>query len=123
MNRTNSKPPFDQLRTMTATDNAATTEICESTILTFLSHHDFIDDTYPWSMDHSFDPLMVIGVVNSLMTEGYVMTNDLSTSFYTLTSEGEMILQKGSQEMMVYKAIASSQDQSLSMEEIEQMDC
>jgi phenylalanyl-tRNA synthetase alpha chain len=102
-----------------ATTSAATTETCESTILTFLSDHDSIDDSYPWSMEHSFDPLVVIGVVNSLLTEGYVTTNDLSTSFYTLTPEGEMILRKGSQEMMVYKAIVSSTDQSLTMEEIE----
>jgi phenylalanyl-tRNA synthetase alpha chain len=104
--------------TMAAT-SASTTDTCESAILTYLSNHDSIVDTYPWSMEHAFDPLMVIGVVNSLLTEGYVTTNDLSTSFYTLTPEGEMILQKGSQEMMVYNAILSSTDQSLTMEEIE----
>jgi PheRS DNA binding domain 3 len=129
------------MATSTATSNttitttaATTAEICEDTILTCLSkNHNRdddddddadagIEDTYPWSLQNSFDPLLVIGVVNSLSTEGYVVTSDVSTSFYTLTAEGEHILQHGSQEMMVLNAIvAAAPNQSLSLEEIESL--
>ena len=101
------------------------TEICENCILAYLSTSEdvFIEDTYPWSLSNELDPLVVIGAVNSLLTEGYVQTQDLSTTFYTLTSEGELILANGSQEMIVYSTImelSSQKDgQPVSMEEIE----
>ena len=83
------------------------TETCENNILTYLSTSEdvVIEDTYPWSISNELDPLTVIGAVNSLLTEGYVATQDLSTTFYTLTAEGESILTNGSQEMIVYNTI------------------
>jgi phenylalanyl-tRNA synthetase alpha chain len=101
------------------------TEVCESSILSYLSTSDdvIIEDTYPWSISNALDPLTVIGAVNSLLTEGYVMTQDLSTTFYTLTAEGESILANGSQEMIVYntiKELSTLKDgQPVTMEEVE----
>jgi phenylalanyl-tRNA synthetase alpha chain len=101
------------------------TEVSESSILSYLSTSEdvSIDDTYPWSISNGLDPLTVIGAVNSLLTEGYVTTQDLSTTFYTLTNEGESILSNGSQEMIVYntiKELSTQKDgQTVSMEEIE----
>jgi phenylalanyl-tRNA synthetase alpha chain len=101
------------------------TEVCENSILVYLSTSEdvCIDDTYPWSISNELDPLIVIGAVNSLLTEGYVATQDLSTTFYTLTTEGESILANGSQEMIVYNTIKELSNQSdgqpVKMEEIE----
>ena len=101
------------------------TEVCENSILSYLSTSEdvCIEDTYPWSLSNQLDPLVVIGAVNSLLTEGYVKTQDLSTTFYTLTSEGELILSNGSQEMIVYntiKELSNHKDgQPVSMGEIE----
>jgi phenylalanyl-tRNA synthetase alpha chain len=86
---------------------ASPTELCENRILSYLSTSDTIciDDTYPWSIAQELDPLIVIGAVQSLLSEQYVTSQDLSTTFYTLTSEGEFILENGSQEMIVYNTI------------------
>jgi phenylalanyl-tRNA synthetase alpha chain len=86
---------------------ASPTEVCENWILSYLSTSDTIciDDTYPWSIAQELDPLIVIGAVQSLLSEQYVTSQDLSTTFYTLTSEGEFILENGSQEMIVYNTI------------------
>lgn len=83
------------------------TEVCENSILSYLSTSEdvCIEDTYPWSISNALDPLIVIGAVNSLLREGYVTAQDLSTTFYTLTAEGELILANGSQEMIVYNTI------------------
>ena len=102
---------------------SSSTEICENSILAFLSTSEdvCIEDTYPWSVSNELDPLIVIGAVNSLLTEGYVATQDLSTTFYTLTAEGELILANGSQEMIVYNTIKelSTNGEPVKMEEIE----
>jgi phenylalanyl-tRNA synthetase alpha chain len=101
------------------------TDICENSILAYLSTSEevCIEDTYPWSLSIELDPLVVIGAVNSLLTEGYVATQDLSTTFYTLTAEGESILANGSQEMIVYNTIKElsnhTDGQPVTMEEIE----
>jgi phenylalanyl-tRNA synthetase alpha chain len=103
------------------TSSGSTTETCESKVLTYLSSSNdaCIDDTYPWSIEHGLDPLTVIGAINSLLTEEYVTTQDLSTTFYTLTAEGEFIFKNGSQEMIVYNAIKSFSPNSPSLEELE----
>lgn len=88
---------------------SSATEICENSILTYLATNETscttIVDTYPWAMMNHLDPLVVIGAVNSLLTEGYVSATDLTTSFYTLSTEGQSILEHGSQEMRVLRAI------------------
>ena len=85
-------------------------EDCESAILTFLSSAEdaCIEDTYPWAIEHKLDPLAVVGAVNSLLTEGYVASSDLATSFFTVTEEGKTVLKNGTQEMMVLKAIVAA---------------
>lgn len=88
------------------------TEACENAVLTYLSTPEGatggIDDTYPWAEANQLDPLVVIGAVNSLLTEGYVDAHALATSFYTLSAEAEAILQNGSQEIIVLKAITAA---------------
>ena len=91
------------------------TDACENAILTYLSTSESacIEDTFPWAEANQLDPLVVIGAANSLLTEGYVACEVLATSFYTLSAEAESILQNGSQEMIVLKAISSAGKMSM----------
>jgi phenylalanyl-tRNA synthetase alpha chain len=83
------------------------TEASESAILTYLSSSAdaTIEDTFPWSESNNLDHTAVVGAIKSLLAEAYVASEDLSTSFYSLTSEGESILVNGSQELLVLKAL------------------
>ena len=93
----------------------AMTEACENAVLNFLASDPSacIEDTHPWALAHQLDPLAVRGAVNSLLSEGYVEASELTTSFYTLLDEGQSILEDGSQEMRVLKAVAASGKMSL----------
>jgi len=83
------------------------TEASEAAVLTFLSSSPeaVITDTYPWSASNKFDHAAVVGAIKSLLVDQYVTAENLETSFYTLTKEGESILFDGSQEMLVLKAL------------------
>lgn len=97
------------------------TEICENAILTYLSTNDIIEDTYPWSIEQSIDPLVVIGAIKSLHSEDYVATEDVVTSFYTLSEEADGIVKNGSQEIIVLKAINGSDDNKLSIAKLNEV--
>jgi phenylalanyl-tRNA synthetase alpha chain len=79
----------------------------EDVILTFLSSSPdaVIDDTYPWSSSKNLDHAKVVGAIKSLLVEQYVAAEDLKSSFYSLTKEGESIIADGSQEVLVLKAL------------------
>jgi phenylalanyl-tRNA synthetase alpha chain len=83
------------------------TEACETSILTYLSTSPgaVIADTVPWAEESKLDHKMVVGVVKSLLAEGYVATEDLSQSYFTISPEAETILANGSQEMLVLLAL------------------
>jgi phenylalanyl-tRNA synthetase alpha chain len=92
---------------------ASTTEACEDAVLKFLAsdapeNAEGIVDTYTWAVANDWDPQVVIGATNSLLTEGYVVTSPVTTSFYTLSAEGTSILQNGSQEIRVLQAITAA---------------
>jgi phenylalanyl-tRNA synthetase alpha chain len=79
----------------------------EEAILSFLSSSPdaVIEDTFPWSASQNLDHVAVVGSVKSLLAEEYVANEALSTSFYSLTQEGETILKDGAQEITVLKAL------------------
>lgn len=83
------------------------TEDSEASILTFLSSSPdaVIPDTFPWSASKNLDHAKVVGAIKSLLVDQYVVAEDLKTSFYNLTEEGESIIANGSQEMLVLKAL------------------
>lgn len=83
------------------------TEASETAILTHLasSPDAVIEDTFPWSESANLDHASVVGAIKSLLVEGYVQAENLSTSFYALTDEGQSILENGSQEVIVLKAL------------------
>lgn len=86
------------------------TEACENSILTYLSTaaDAVIADTFPWAQESKLDHAMVVGALKSLLAEGYVTTEDLSESFYTISPEAETILANGSQEMIVLLALENA---------------
>ena len=108
---------LSSLLVTTYSTNMATssTEACENAVLTYLSTSEdaCIEDTIPWAELHQLDPLVVVGAVHSLLTGGYVAATDLATSFYTLSPEAESILQHGSHEIVVLKAIVSGGKMSM----------
>jgi phenylalanyl-tRNA synthetase alpha chain len=92
---------------------ASTTEACEDAMLTFLASEspesaNGIADSYVWAVAHAWDPQVVIGAANSLLTEGYIETSPVSTSFYTLSAEATSILKEGSQEFRVLDAVTAA---------------
>lgn len=83
------------------------TEACEEAILAHLAKADnaTIEDTFPWSEQAKLDHLAVVGALKSLEADAFVVTEPLSSSYFTLTKEGEGILSNGSQEIAVLKAL------------------
>jgi phenylalanyl-tRNA synthetase alpha chain len=86
------------------------TEACESAILTHLSSSSeaCIEDSWPWSQEKSLDHLNVVGAIKSLWAEDYIGAEDLAATFYSLEKEGQGILDNGSQEILVIKALVET---------------
>jgi len=91
----------------------------EAAILKYLSTHEVIEDSHPWSESQKLDHKAVVGAVKSLQVDAYVQTEDLSFSYYTLSDEAKTILTNGSQEVLVLKAIEKAEGGSLSMPELQ----
>jgi hypothetical protein len=83
------------------------TEACESAILTYLSSSTdaTIDDSFPWSESQKLDHLKVVGAIKSLLADGLISSEDITTTFYSLEAEADFILTHGSQEIIVLKAL------------------
>lgn len=67
-----------------------------------------ISDTYTWCASVSLDHKDVVGSMKSLLVDEYICTEDINTSFFTLTNEGETVLKYGSPEVIVYNALKES---------------
>lgn len=82
-------------------------EDCENAILARLAESPdaVIEDTYPWAESKNVPHDAVIGAVKSLLADQYVATSDIVTSFYTISKEAQWILENGSQEVLVLKAL------------------
>lgn len=90
-------------------------EACEEAILAHLAKANdaTIEDTFPWSSEKKLDHLAVVGALKSLEADAFVVTEPLSTSFFTFTKEGESILANGAQEMLVLKALEKAGKMSI----------
>ena len=95
------------------------TEVSETKILTHLSTSAdaVIEDTFPWSEASNVDHAAVVGSIKSLLVDELIVAENLSSSFYTLTGEGESILANGSQEFAVLQALEEAG--SISLPELE----
>jgi len=83
------------------------TEASETAILAYLSSSPeaVIEDTFPWAAENNLEHTAVVGAIKSLLADEYVQASNLSASFYTLTDEGQSILDNGAQEVLVLKAL------------------
>jgi phenylalanyl-tRNA synthetase alpha chain len=77
----------------------------EQLILSYVAKNDQINDTYDFSIEQNLDHQGLIGTLKSLLADNYLLDAPLSTSFWTLTSEGEDVVKNGSPEIQVLKAI------------------
>ena len=82
-------------------------EACENAILEHLSSSPdtLIEDTFPWAEANQLDHGKVVGAVKSLLSDEYVISSDVESSFYTISSEAKGIVENGSQEILVLKAL------------------
>jgi len=95
-------------------------EACEEAILQHLSSPDAtIEDTFSWSASNSLDHNAVVGSVKSLSVDAYVSTTELTTSFFTLSSEANDIVVNGSQEIRVLAALIEAGEAGISMPDLQ----
>ena len=73
----------------------------EQTILTYLASNDCIEDTWDFAASISQDHQTVVGIMKSLLADQYVVDTPLSTSFWTVTGEGDIMAADGSPEYLV----------------------
>lgn len=91
----------------------------EALILTALSTASSIPDTYTFATTNSLDHNVVVGISKSLEGDAYITLKELSTQFYVLSKEAERILENGSQEILVLRALMESEG-GLSMPELQE---
>ena len=77
----------------------------ESDLLKHIDKENVIEDTWKYCNDRNISHPMIIGVVKSLLVDAFVIANDVSTSFYTLTEEAESFIQNGSPEVRMFECI------------------
>jgi hypothetical protein len=73
----------------------------EQLILSHLQSNESIEDTWVFAENNSIDHQSIIGVLKSLLVDGYVIDEPLSNTFWALTEEGCEIAAKGSPEFQV----------------------
>jgi len=90
----------------------------EAAILAALSSGD-IDDSFAFARCQNLDHNKVVGASKSLEGDAYVTLSELSTKFYVLGKEAGDIVQNGSQEIRVLKALVVAGDEGLSIPELQ----
>ena len=91
----------------------------ESAVLQYLSSNETIANTFPWAEEQGLDHEAVVGAIKSLLVEAYVVADDLTFSYYTLTDEGKSIAQDGSQEFLVFQAVKAAGDGGITIPELQ----
>jgi phenylalanyl-tRNA synthetase alpha chain len=92
----------------------------EALILTTLSTATSIPDTFAFATTHSLDHNTIVGISKSLEGDAYISLSELSSQFYTLSEEAESIVENGSQEILVLKALMEAGENGLSMVELQE---
>ena len=84
---------------------AAEKQRVETQILQHLNANGSIQDTFEYALEHKLSHDLVVGVMKSLLTEAYVASAEISTSFFVLKEEAAGFLANGSPEVQVFHAI------------------
>lgn len=77
----------------------------DALLLTATSNGGVIEDTYPWSQSQGVDHALVVGGMNSLMGDGYLVSTAKSVEFWVLTEEAEGYVSRGSPEKVVFTSV------------------
>lgn len=79
----------------------------ESLLLSTLSNDNIIHDSYEFALQQQIDHQNLIGVLKSLLVDGYVQEEIISTTLWSLTSEGQDIVMNGSPEYQVFSKVVN----------------
>jgi phenylalanyl-tRNA synthetase alpha chain len=93
--------------------NGPTLDI-ESLILSTLASTNEIADTWQFAQQHSLDHQEIVGAIKSLLVDAYVADSPLSATIWSVSEEGVGVLQNGSPEIQVLRAVATAGSLSIS---------
>ena len=77
----------------------------EQVVLSAIDADGLIADTWDLAIKLNIDHQILVGVVKSLLVDRYVVEEPLSTTYWTLTAEGEQVVAQGSPEIQVLNAV------------------
>ena len=80
-------------------------EELEQLILSTVAKQDCIADTWDFATEQHIDHQVLVGVLKSLLVDLYVVDEPLSLTYWSLTAEGKDVVQNGSPEMQVFRAV------------------
>ena len=92
----------------------------EQLILSTLAKENVIQNSWDFSLSTGIDHQAIIGAVKSLLVDNYVIDEQLSTSYWELLEEGKSVLKNGSPEVVVFNTIASSENSTIAVSELNQ---
>lgn len=85
--------------------NSAPAVDLEQLILSHISEHDYIENTWTFAEASGIDHQVLIGALKSLLADNYVRDELITHSYWTLTAEGQSVATNGSPEMQVMNAV------------------
>ena len=96
------------------------TDNIEQLILSTLAKENVIENSWNFSITTGIEHQSIIGAVKSLLVDNYVIDEQLSTSYWELLEEGKTVLKNGSPEVVVYNTIASAENGTILVTELNQ---
>lgn len=88
---------------------AADKQRVEAQLLQAVDATGAVEDSYEYALSHALSHELVVGVMKSLLADAFVVSEELSTSFYVLKDEARSFLEKGSPEVQVFHAIPAAE--------------
>lgn len=88
---------------------AAEKQRVEAQLLQAVNAESAVQDSYEYALQHALSHELVVGVMKSLLADAFVVSEELSTSFYVLKDEALSFLSKGSPEVQVFHAIPADE--------------
>lgn len=87
---------------------AATGVDIEALILSTLATSNEIADTWEFAAHHQLDHQEIVGAIKSLLVDAYVVDQPLSATIWSVSDEGKDVLEKGSPEIQVLRAVSAA---------------
>ena len=90
----------------------------EQVILSALAEKGEIENTWDFAISTGIEHQIIVGAVKSLLVDKYVAEQALSSSYWELTEEGKRVVSGGSQEFIVFSAIAAAENSSIAVADL-----